>query len=163
MPATSGEINDSQQAAWHKTIEVFDAGENPGSVNCGRAMQSVIFPEDRVLEAFRSVMRSWPATPSTTRPRAQCSPRSRSATARPSARVSWTGAFSPKPCCSRACDSEGELYGLAKSDAPLGKECGRQQRRLEKYPLDCPKLPRRHLRFHLVRRSEIDLKVGIET
>jgi hypothetical protein len=30
-----GEINDGQQAAWRKTIAVFDAGENPDNSGLG--------------------------------------------------------------------------------------------------------------------------------
>ncbi len=41
-----GEINDSQQAAWRRSIEVFDArsGQGPG-VPRGRARQMALFPE----------------------------------------------------------------------------------------------------------------------
>jgi hypothetical protein len=43
-----GEINDSQQAAWRKTIEIFDAGEKPGGTGGARAQQMAIFPDDRL-------------------------------------------------------------------------------------------------------------------
>src|ERR1700683_3048676 len=39
-----GEINDSQQAAWRKTLEVFDEAEQ-------RAASLSLFPEDRALPA----------------------------------------------------------------------------------------------------------------
>ena len=39
-----GEINDSQQAAWHKTLEVFDEAEQ-------RARTLSLFPEDRAIPA----------------------------------------------------------------------------------------------------------------
>ncbi len=39
-----GEINDSQQAAWRKTLEVFDEAEQ-------RAASLSLFPEDRTLPA----------------------------------------------------------------------------------------------------------------
>jgi len=45
-----GEINDSQQAAWRRTIEVFaePAGGAPGG-EVGRARQMALFPEDGAL------------------------------------------------------------------------------------------------------------------
>jgi len=39
-----GEINDSQQAAWRKTLEVFDEAEQ-------RARTLSLFPEDREIPA----------------------------------------------------------------------------------------------------------------
>ena len=39
-----GEINDSQQAAWRKTLEVFDEAEQ-------RARRLDLFPEDREIPA----------------------------------------------------------------------------------------------------------------
>lgn len=53
-----GEINDSQKAAWCKTIEVFQEGRS-------QAKQMAIFPEDRVAPALEcEVVQRIAATPS---------------------------------------------------------------------------------------------------